>query len=219
MHKISIPDYAFQRGALMRPPLHIVPTNTAVIAIDFQRFFIDADQPMGNVHARDIVVQANRLHAAVRKAGGLVVFTQHSMSPPPARNAARDYPTPVVQPRADQALLPGSVSYNLHPALERAAADLNIVKYQSSPLHPRAASGLEEILRTRGIDTLIITGLVTNGCCDCTARDAFQYGYKTVIASDATAAMSDDEHNAALLNLEIYYADVVSCDVIVAALR
>lgn len=70
----------------------------------------------------------------------------------------------------------------------------------------------------RGIDTLIVTGLVTHGCCDCTARDAFQYGYKTVIASNATAAMSDDEHIAALFNLDIYYADVVSCDALVAAL-
>lgn len=218
MHKISIPDYAFQRGAMMRPPLHITPTNTAVLAIDFQRFFMDADQPMGNVHARDSLAQANRLHAAVRKAGGLVVFTQHSMGAPPVRNAAGDYPTPVAQTRADQTLLPGSVSFDLHPDLERAAGDLHIVIYQSSPLHPRAATGLEEILRARGIDTLIITGLVTNGCCDCTARDAFQYGYKTVIASDATAAMSDDEHNAALLNLEIYYADVVSCEAIVAAM-
>ena len=217
MHHVSIPAYAFARGALLRPPLRVVAATTAVIAIDFQRFFIDADQPMGNVHGRDILASANRLHAALRRAGGLVVFTQHSMAAVPVRNAAGDYPAPVADTRAEQALLPGSTSYELHPAIERVAGDISIVKYQSSPLHPRAATGLEEILRARQIDTLIVTGLVTNGCCDCTARDAFQYGYKTVIASDATAAMSDDEHNAALLNLEIYYADVASCDAIVAA--
>lgn len=218
MHTVSIPDYAFQRGALMRRPLSLVAATTAVIAIDFQCFFIDADQPMGNVHARDMLAQANRLHDAVRQAGGLIVFTQHSMGPVPARNDAGEYPAPMAHPRADQALLPGSASYDLHPTITRAATDLRIIKNQSSPLHPCAATGLEETLRARHIDTLIVTGLVTNGCCDCTARDAFQYGYKTVIASDATAAMSDDEHNAALLNLEIYYADVASCDAIVAAL-
>jgi nicotinamidase-related amidase len=140
------------------------------------------------------------------------------MGPLPTRNAAGEYPAPVAQPRSSQELLPGSASYDLHPGIERAQGDLSVVKYQSSPLHPRAATGLEELLRARNIDTLIITGLVTNGCCDCTARDAFQYGYKTIIASDATAAMSDDEHNAALLNLEIYYAYVAACDAIIAAL-
>ena len=218
MHKVSIPDYAIQRGALMRPPLTLVAATTAVIAIDFQRFFIDAEQPMGNIHARDILAQANRLHDAVRRAGGLVVFTQHSMGAVPTRDVSGEYPAPAAAPRAGQELLPGSASYDLHPALARAATDVSVVKYQSSPLHPRAATGLEELLRARSIDTLIVSGLVTNGCCDCTARDAFQYGYKTIVASDATAAMSDDEHNAALLNLEIYYAYVASCDTLIAAL-
>lgn len=44
------------------------------------------------------------------------------------------------------------------------------------------------------------------------------YGYRVVVASDATAAMTDAEHNAALLNLEIYYAHVLSSEAIVAAL-
>ena len=78
---------------------------------------------------------------------------------------------------------------------------------------------LDEMLRRRGIETLIITGLVTNGCCDCTARDAFQYGYNVVVATDATAAMTDEEHNGALLSLAIYYAQVMSADAIAAALR
>ena len=68
------------------------------------------------------------------------------------------------------------------------------------------------------METLIITGLVTNGCCDCTARDAFQHGFNVVFASDATAAMTDEEHNAALLNLEIYYARVMRTEEIAAAL-
>lgn len=219
MHKVSIPDYAVSRGQLMRPPLAITPATTAVIAIDFQRFFIDADQPMGNVHARDILDNANRLHDAVRAAGGLVVLTQHSMETPPAADPQGEYPAPTGKKRSEQALLPGSASFDLHPALQLSSGDLSVVKYQSSPLHQRAATGLDARLRARGIDTVIITGLVTNGCCDCTARDAFQHGYKVIIADDATAAMTDEEHNSALLNLTIYYAYVESTADIIAALR
>lgn len=219
MHTILIPKFATDRGLLMGLQRPIEPAKTAVIAIDFQRFFIDEDQPMGNGHARDILRNANRVHAAVRKAGGLVVFTQHSMAPLPERTANGE---PVMQSAPEKvsshALLPGSSSFELHPEIERAGGDLTVVKYQSSPLHPRSGTRLDENLRGRGIETLIITGLVTNGCCDCTARDAFQHGYNVVVATDATAAMTDQEHNGALLSLAIYYAQVMNADAIEAGL-
>ena len=128
---------------------------------------------MGNPHARDIRPNANRIHAAVRNAGGRIVLTHHSRVPPTAAaTSSPQAPTTVWILE----LIPGSSSYEIHP----------------------------NIVRAPGIETLIITGLVTDGCCDCTARDAFQHGFNGVIASDAAAAMTDDEHNAALLNLEIY---------------
>ncbi|MBX9605094.1 MAG: cysteine hydrolase [Gammaproteobacteria bacterium] len=207
MHKVDLPSYAVERGLLMHPPRALVPSQTAVVAIDFQRFFIDEGQPMGNPHARDILANANRLHGAVRAAGGLVVFTQHSIGPPEARADA-----------GESTLLPGSGSYDLHPDLVVDDRDLRIVKRQSSPLHPKADTALESELRARGVDTVIVSGLVTNGCCDCTARDAFQHGFNVIVVSDATAAMTDAEHNAALLNLEIYYARVLSTSELVQAL-
>lgn len=207
MHTVDVPRYATERGVLMHPPRALVPSRTAVIAIDFQRFFIDEGQPMGNPHARDILENANRLHDAVRSAGGLVVFTQHSIGPPGARADA-----------GESTLLPGSESYALHPDMSVDDDDLRVVKRQSSPLHPKADTALESELRNREIDTLIVTGLVTNGCCDCTARDAFQHGFNVIVVSDATAAMTDAEHNAALLNLEIYYARVLRTSEIVQSL-
>jgi nicotinamidase-related amidase len=116
-------------------------------------------------------------------------------------------------------LRPGSESYELHPEIVRGAGDITVVKHQSSPLHPGAVTGLHEILEERAIETVIITGLVTNGCCDCTARDAFQYGYNVFIATDATAAMTDAEHNGALLNLAIYYAEPVTTNAIEQAAK
>ena len=56
------------------------------------------------------------------------------------------------------------------------------------------------------------------GKLDSTARDAFQYGYHVIVASDATAAMTDDEHNASLLNLAIYYARVMTVQEIIGDL-
>ncbi len=70
------------------------------------------------------------------------------------------------------------------------------------------SSDLDAILRQRGIDTLIITGTVTNVCCESTARDANMLGYKVVFVTDATAAFTDEEHNAALLSMAAVFAEV-----------
>lgn len=213
MHAVSIPSHATKRGAMMGLNKPIDPAKTAVIAIDFQRFFIEEGQPMATEHARDILANANRINAAVRDAGGLVVLTQHSFAAPDDGQSSE-----APEELTTQELRPGSPSYELHPEIVRSDDDVTIVKHQSSPLHPRAETRLDEILAERGIETLVITGLVTNGCCECTARDAFQHDFNVVMATDATASMTDEEHNAALLNLAIYYAQVMDTDAIESAL-
>jgi nicotinamidase-related amidase len=55
---------------------------------------------------------------------------------------------------------------------------------------------------------VVITGTLTNLCCESTAREANMAGYKVIVVSDATATVTDAEHNAALLNLRLNFADV-----------
>jgi ureidoacrylate peracid hydrolase len=210
VHTISLPSAAVERGRMMGLDKPIDPATTAVIAIDFQNFFVAEGEPMGTAHARDALVNANRVNAVVRASGGLVVLTQHSFGP--VGEIAPD------EPLEPGALLPGSPSYDLHPDLLVSPGDVLLVKRSSSPLHPLADTGLKDILRTRGIETVIVTGLASNGCCDCLARDAFQHGFNVVFVSDASAAMTDEEHNATLLNLAIYYANVLDTSAVEAAL-
>ena len=81
MHTITLPDSAVQRGRMMGLDKPIDPATTAVVAIDFQNFFVAEGEPMGTANARDALANANRVHAAVRAAGGLVVLFQHSFGP------------------------------------------------------------------------------------------------------------------------------------------
>ena len=74
------------------------------------------------------------------------------------------------------------------------------------------SSNIEEILRGRGLDTVLITGTVTNVCCESTARDAMMLNYKVIFLSDANAANSDAEHNATLATVLRVFGDVVSTD-------
>ncbi|MFX8988223.1 cysteine hydrolase, partial [Acinetobacter baumannii] len=78
---------------------------------------------------------------------------------------------------------------------------------------------LHQILRDRQIDTLIVTGTLTNCCCESTARDAMQLNYKVIFVSDANAALSDAEHNATLNNMAALFADVMSTAEVIGSLE
>ena len=55
---------------------------------------------------------------------------------------------------------------------------------------------------------MIITGTLTNVCCEATARDAMLMNYDTVFVADANGARSDEEHTATLVNMLQFFADV-----------
>ncbi len=92
--------------------------------------------------------------------------------------------------------------------------DLRLVKTRSSALVPGSCD-LEAMLRERGIDALIITGTLTNACSESTARDAMQLNFKTIFVADANGARSDAEHNATLVKLIQFFADVRFTDEVV----
>ena len=86
-----------------------------------------------------------------------------------------------------------------------------MVKRRSSAFTP-GASDLHERLQASGHDTLIITGTLSNVCCEATARDAMLMNYDTVFVSDANGARSDEEHVATLVNMLQFFADVRTTD-------
>ena len=68
------------------------------------------------------------------------------------------------------------------------------------------------MLNDRGIRNLLVTGTKTNVCCEATARDAMMLDYNTVMISDATAALSNDEHRATLETFIQQFGDVMTAD-------
>jgi ureidoacrylate peracid hydrolase len=83
----------------------------------------------------------------------------------------------------------------------------------------QGSSAIDEHLRRRGIDTLLIAGTTTNVCCESTARDAMMLNYKVVMVHDALAAYTDAEHNATLATFYMIFGDVQSIDEAAAALE
>ncbi|MDB5395851.1 MAG: rutB 2, partial [Rhodospirillales bacterium] len=134
MHQIDLPDWAVERGRRMNCFDHINPARTALIAVDMQNAFTLAGQIFENPHACDIIPSVNRLAAAMRAAGGQVVWTRQTVT----RNAPYAYPewhydadNPFVR-RAIDALTDGAEGHRLHGAVEIGDADIVLNKYRYS---------------------------------------------------------------------------------------
>jgi bifunctional isochorismate lyase/aryl carrier protein len=71
-------------------------------------------------------------------------------------------------------------------------------------------TGLEEILRHEGIRQLVVCGVLTNLCCETTARSAFMRGFEVYFVKDGTSTFSKEMHEAALLNLSYGFATLIT---------
>jgi ureidoacrylate peracid hydrolase len=208
MNQVNIPAWAIELGKSRSGLSSLNPTATALIVVDLQNAFLAPGETLANPHALDIVPNVNSIARAVRRHAGLVVFLRHTISDDP-RYKLTEWQARMVPRTAegDFQLRTGTFGHQLSPELEVSTPDLVVDKHRFSAFLPNS-SDLDAILRQRGIDTLIITGTVTNVCCESTARDANMLGYKVVFVTDATAAFTDEEHNAALLSMAAVFAEV-----------
>ncbi|MEA2978441.1 MAG: ureidoacrylate peracid hydrolase [Alphaproteobacteria bacterium] len=224
MHKIAIPQSAIDRVLKRRDSLHVFndldPARTAHVVVDLQNGFMAPGQPAEIPLAREIVPNVNRISAALRAAGGLVVYIQNTIDAT-AKEAWSNWFTHMSgERRADamnKAFAPGSFGHSLWPELEVLPSDLKVNKNRFGAFVP-GSSNLHAELQARNIDTVIITGTATNVCCESTARDAMMMNYKTIFVSDGTATYNDEEHNATLGIMVAMFADVMTTEEVLVRL-
>ena len=216
MHRIDLPDWAIERGHRMNRFDRIDPARTALLAVDLQNAFTLAGQVFANPHACDVLPNVNRLAGAVRAAGGQVVWTRQTIEREgPRANAGwqLDADDPFVRQAMD-ALADGTFGHRLHEELDVHAPDIVVNKYRYSAFI-QSPSDIDSTLKKLNVDTLVIAGTLTNVCCESSARDAYMLGYRVLFAADATAAVTDIEHNASLLNLCLNFADVRTTEALI----
>jgi ureidoacrylate peracid hydrolase len=120
------------------------------------------------------------------------------------------------QSRID-ALVEGSFGQQLWPGMDVRPEDEIVRKLRYSAFFP-GTSDLPDRLRARGFDTVLITGTLTNVCCESSARDAMMRNFRVVMVSDGNAALTQEEHDASLTALYLSFADLMDTDMIVASL-
>lgn len=224
MHKTSISQSIIDRVVARRGREHIFddlnPAKTALVVVDMQNGFM----PTETAHAPcpmaiEIVPNINRLAQVVRATGGTVIWIQTAFTDETLTSWSTLYG--MVGPKGTEkrrrSLSVGGKGYDLWPDLKVEAADLIVEKKRYSAFI-QGSSNIEEVLRQRGLDTLLITGTVTNVCCESTARDAMMLDYRVTMLSDGNAALNDAEHAAALNTFAMFFGDVMTTDEAVARL-
>jgi len=77
-------------------------------------------------------------------------------------------------------------------------ADGDIVIEGKRGLDTFASTNLDFILRSKGIETVILGGFLTNCCVESTMRSAYENGYRVITVTDCMAATSPEEHDNAI---------------------
>jgi ureidoacrylate peracid hydrolase len=225
MHKMSIPQNVIDRVIVRRGREHVYddlePRKTALVVVDMQNAFMLP----GVAHtlcpmAEKVVPNINRLAQAVRDTGGTVVWIKTTFTAETLKSWSTyyDISRPEQNAKRAEALAAGSKGHALWDGLDVRPDDVIVEKKRFSAFI-QGSSNIADVLHARGIDTVLITGTVTGVCCESTARDAMMLNFKTVMVTDGTAAMTDEDHNASLSGFYLTFGDIMSTDMLVGCLK
>ncbi|MEC7916064.1 MAG: cysteine hydrolase [Actinomycetota bacterium] len=216
MHTSSIPDDLRLAVVERRGRAHAHegydPQTIALVVVDMQNHFV-AEGGLSEVPAaRGIVSNINNLVDAFRRAGGVVVWVRSTMSLEGRGSWPMFFDNFIAPERSRDAragLIADTWGHEFFENLDVGPDEVIVDKDRFSPFSP-GASNLDETLKRLGVDTVFVTGTMTNVCCDSTARDAMMLDYRSVMIEDANAARTDEAHVGALSTFMSVFGDVIT---------
>jgi ureidoacrylate peracid hydrolase len=189
------------------------PENATLLVIDMQNSFVADGAVFQAPYGQAIIPTLNGLIETARAAEVPVIWTQSDHSPPGGGLILDRYP--VI--RETDELWKGSESFELFPDVIAPRPDEHrVVKHKYDAFHD---TDLDRALRNLGKDTVIITGVATEVCCESTARAAFFHDYKVVCVKDAMAAFDPEIHEQTCERLDEIFGRVLSADEVASAIE
>ena len=172
------------------------PSTTAILVVDMLKdFFTDGGAMV--LDGGDILYEPHRELLTVARSRGMPVFWLNQDLPPDDS---------LFQTRAVHCLS-GTWGAEIVDEIPVDETDIVISKRRYSGFFQTA---LDLNLRERGIDTVIVTGVVTNICVRSTVHDAFFLSYKVLVPEDLVMATSTQAQEVTLYDIETHYGDVTS---------
>jgi nicotinamidase-related amidase len=196
----------------------IAPTRTALIIVDMQVDFASAEGVIGQ-HGVDMgpaetaIDRIEEMIAAARHAGATIGFMRVMTRPDTDSLALRTWMARKGTPE-DAGICRIGTGGEDYYRVKPEAGDIEIGKLAYSSFH---GTDLDQQLRARGIDTLVIAGLTTDCCVDSTTRDGFERNFNTFVVSDGCASFDEDLHISTLKVLRTHTSLLVKTADVVAA--
>jgi nicotinamidase-related amidase len=192
--------------------------DPALLVVDMQNDFVRAGAPLEVPDARATIPAQQRLLERFRAAGLPVVYTRFLSyeidnllwlwSPQCHPDSRACWPGHLRSYEdADGPLDCAAVIDELAPAPD----DLVVDKYGYGAFH---GTDLDDLLRARGVASLVVIGTVTQICVEESAREAFHHGYRTTVVADGVSSFVPDLHAATLKNFALKFGWVADTDTV-----
>jgi nicotinamidase-related amidase len=201
--------------------MHVDGRRSAVLALHWQVNVVRPEGFFGGMLAEPVrrsgvVERACAFHTAARQRGLPLVFTRFTVPDGGgglventgfmrAVSQSRD----AFHPDGRGAALVDDVGFD--PAVDEVA--------DNQRLSGLAGGDLPDRLRSRGVDTLLVTGVATNLTVEQTARHGTDLGFRVVVVSDCVAAAGPAVHEMSLANLALVTEGCCSADEVLQALE
>jgi len=169
------------------------PEKAALLVLDMQAYFLQADSHAFVPSAPVIISGMNKLISAFESAQRPVIATRHRNTPEDAGMMSKWW-RDLIKPRT---------AYSHFSKKVKIKNPIQISKTQYDAFHQ---TELEDTLHNLNVTQVIISGVMTHLCCESTARSAFMRGFEVFFTVDGTATYNEELHRATLLTLSHGFA-------------
>ena len=196
--------------------------KSALLIVDMQNDFVRVGAPLEVPDARQTVQAHRNLIQAFRARNLPVIFTKFLSHPhyyllwdwspqcaPPTKCCWKGHE------RHYKDIQTSRPCTDVIDELAPQAGDTIIEKFGYGAFHD---TDLAKIVRSYGLNSLVITGTVTQICVEETAREAFHHGFRATVVEDAVSSFAPDLHAAALKNFSMKFGWVAHSDTIISNL-
>ena len=186
----------------------VAPRHTALLVVDMQNDFCGSGGYIERVMKRDaspcakVADRVGELVALARGAKAPVLWLRANYEPAglPASMRSRLIEQGII----DGCCIPGSWGYDWYGVCPES---------QEPVIDKRSYDGfvgtpLEEVLRGKGIRTIVFAGVQTNICVEATLRHAHALGFYCVVAEDCVASHTPPAHEMTLSTVRFVLGDV-----------
>jgi nicotinamidase-related amidase len=186
--------------------MQLKPDKAALLVIDMQLFFLDPLSPSFTCGGLAILPNLVKIINAFRQANRPVIFTRHVHHPDQLDAGIMGW-------WWEGMCLEGSPESEIRQELFPKSNEKVIFKHRYSAFYN---TDLETVLRCQQVEDIVITGIMTNMCCESTARDGYFRDYRVFFPADGSGSITEEMHVASLINLAFGFSWVTDIDTIVA---